>query len=129
MDLPGIKSPNTKTKPNERPLRLVSLESLDKRTNAAKAAYALRDAIVADCGGAAELSALKVELVNTVAVQTAVLNDAHARILSGDASVSLSDLSSLTNTRNRTATMVGLGKASKTLDLDEYVSATYGAKQ
>ncbi len=124
MDLPGIKTPTAPPKP----LRLVSLEALDKRTNAAKAAYSLRDAILDDCGPD-DLSALKRELVNTVAVQTAVLNDAHARVLSGDTTVSLAELSTLTNTRNRTAQLVGLGKQSKTLDLDAYVAEKYGAAQ
>ncbi|MBO9131724.1 hypothetical protein J5289_16250 [Rhizobium sp. B230/85] len=120
-------SPVTTQRPTGGKLRLMGLDDLDGRTNAARAAYALRDAIIADAGGAETLSALKLELIATVAVQTALLNDLHARLLSGDPHVQLSDLSTLTNTRNRTAAMCGgMTKMTKTLDLDAYMRSTYG---
>lgn len=138
QNLPGVaphivdnKPPTAPAKaPTSTKIRLKGLDDLDKRTNAARAAYALRDAIVDDLGGIDELSALKVELVNTVAVQTALLNDAHARLLSGDPGApSLTELATLTNTRNRTATAVGFSKAVKTLDLKSYLAEKREALQ
>lgn len=132
QELPGVKPLEAPSKRGDtkQKTRLLSLDDLDKRTNAARAAYALRDAIMDDLGGVDELSALKVELINTVAVQTALLNDAHARLLSGDPSApSLTEISTLTNTRNRTATAVGFSKAVKTLDLKSYLAEKREAAQ
>ncbi|MCP8893919.1 hypothetical protein KYK29_03185 [Shinella daejeonensis] len=110
-------------------LRLRTLSDLDGRSTAYKIAAGLRDDMIADAGGVDALSAVKVKLVESVATMTAVIEHYHSLILSGDTTVPLGELATLTNTRNRTAQLVGLGKASKTLDLDDYVSQTYGAKQ
>lgn len=134
-NLPGVGIEIGSNKPPVNPpnaggkLRLRTLSDLDGRSTAYKIAAGLRDDMIADAGGVDALSAVKVKMIESVATMTAVIEHYHSLILSGDTTVALGELATLTNTRNRTAQLVGLGKTTKTLDLDDYVSQTYGAKR
>lgn len=133
MNLPGV-TPNPEAdKPAPAPskgngkIRLRTIEGLDQRSTAYKLAIGLRDDMISDAGGVDTLSAVKLKMIESIATMTAVIEHMHAVILSGESDVSLTELATLTNTRNRTATLVGLDKVTKTLDLDAYVQQTYGA--
>ncbi|MBB2714078.1 hypothetical protein N2597_04345 [Rhizobium sophoriradicis] len=108
-------------------MKLQTLSDLDQRTSAYRAAVKLRDEMVDDAGGIDTLSAVKIKLIESVATMTAVIDHYHSLILAGDPqAVPIGELATLTNTRNRTAAMVGLGKSVKTLDLKTYMAETYG---
>ncbi|MBP2444837.1 hypothetical protein [Rhizobium leguminosarum] len=112
--------------PTSSKVRLQTLQDLDGRSSAYKAATRLRDDMIDDAGGVDTLSAVKLKLIESVATMTAVIDHYHALILSGDPSAPIAELATLTNTRNRTAAMVGLGKLTKTLDLRSYMADEYG---
>ncbi|MDR7219867.1 hypothetical protein [Aminobacter aminovorans] len=127
--LPPINSTETTVKPVNAPPKgggktsLLTLSDLDGRTNAAKQAVAMRDAILNDLGGAEVLSSIKLALVDAVAIQTAIIEDAQVRWLRGD-EINLSEISTLTNTRNRTAQIVGLDRVVKDItNLDAYLAS------
>ncbi|ACE92771.1 hypothetical protein RHECIAT_CH0003833 [Rhizobium etli CIAT 652] len=109
-DLPGVQ-PSKADRSSAGKTRLLTLHDLDGRTSAAQMAYALRDAIAADLGGLDSLSALKRELVNSVAIMSAIVTDANARWLRGEP-VSLAEIATLSNARRRDAQLLGLERTS-----------------
>jgi hypothetical protein len=128
QNLPGVaptipqdKPPKTPT--NSAALRLVTIDSLDGRTQAAKEARALRSAIIRDLTGGDDdtaLSALKLALVDAVAIATVIINDANVRWLKGEP-VSLTEITTLSNARRRDAQLLGLERVAKDItDLDSY---------
>ncbi|WP_326912788.1 hypothetical protein [Rhizobium johnstonii] len=120
-DLPGVQ-PSKATHSQSTKARLLTLADLDGRTSAAQMAYALRDAIASDLGGMDSLSALKRELVNSVAIMSAIVTDANARWLRGEP-VSLAEIATLSNARRRDAQLLGLERVAKDItDLDAYLS-------
>lgn len=123
-DLPGVSAVKTPT--NSQPLRLVTIDSLDGRTQAAKEARALRSAIVRDLTGGDDdtaLSALKLALVDAVAIATVIINDANVRWLQGEP-VSLAEITTLSNARRRDAQLLGLERVARDItDLDSYLAA------
>ncbi|MBY3302577.1 hypothetical protein HFO04_07175 [Rhizobium laguerreae] len=128
QNLPGVAPTIQNERPSKAPhsqstkARLLTLDDLDGRTSAAQMAYALRDAIAADLGGMDSLSALKRELVNSVAIMSAIVTDANARWLRGEP-VSLAEIATLSNARRRDAQLLGLERVAKDItDLDAYLS-------
>jgi hypothetical protein len=133
FQLPGITPQLPNVKPQKAsassgPLRLVTFDSLDGRTNAAKEARAMRSAIIRDLTGDDDetaLSTLKLALVDSVAITTAIINDANVRWLRGDPGVNLQEITTLSNARRRDAQLLGLNRTSKDItDLDSYIAST-----
>ncbi|NKK31859.1 hypothetical protein ELI38_07825 [Rhizobium leguminosarum] len=131
QNLPGVSA----VIPNEKPpkasangaaLRLVTIDSLDGRTQAAKEARSLRSAIIRDLTGGDDetaLSALKLALVDAVAIATVIINDANVRWLKGEP-VSLTEITTLSNARRRDAQLLGLERVPRDItDLDSYLAA------
>ena len=59
-------------------VRLKTLADLDRRTTAARVVFELRDSLAADLGGKANLSVMKLELIDNVACLGAMLKDTAA---------------------------------------------------
>lgn len=87
--------------------RLLTLADLDRRTGAAQAAIELRDRLVSERGGEANLNALRLAMLDSVAVLTAMIRDTEVRWLKGEP-VDPSALATLLNARRREAELVGL---------------------
>jgi hypothetical protein len=99
------------SRPNSK-VRLVSMQDLDRRT---------KTNIMADLGGEDRLSTLERIMVENAAMSAAVLRDAHVRWMQGQA-VPVSELATLENTFNRTASMLGLSRRAKdVLDINTYL--------
>ncbi|TIW47958.1 MAG: hypothetical protein E5V71_02900, partial [Mesorhizobium sp.] len=64
-------------------VRLKTLDDLDRRTTAARVVFELRDNLAADLGGKANLSVMKLELIDNVACLGAMLKDAAASYITG----------------------------------------------
>jgi hypothetical protein len=103
---------------------MMSLADLDNRTNAAKAARALIEAIESDLGGADSLSAGQRTLAARAGVMTAFIEDMETRwIMGGELDVAA--YSSLSNVLSRTLRILGLQRQSKDItgDLQSYITA------
>ena len=87
-------------------VRLLSLDDLDGRTRAAQQVRETRQAILADCGGEADLSTLERIAVDNCALLDALVKDAAARWLGGE-ELDVAVLGTLTNSFNRTAAVLG----------------------
>ncbi|MBY3178593.1 hypothetical protein HFO27_28825 [Rhizobium leguminosarum] len=131
QNLPGVSAmiPNEKLakgSSNGAALRLVTIDSLDGRTQAAKEARSLRSAVIRDLTGGDDesaLSALKLALVDAVAIATVIINDANVRWLKGEP-VSLAEITTLSNARRRDAQLLGLERVARDItDLDSYLAA------
>jgi hypothetical protein len=110
---------------NKKVPRLLSIEDLDLRTGAAKAALATQGAIESDLGGRAHLSTLEIALAETAALTSAVVRDAGVRWLRGDL-VPAGEIATLANALVRVATTLGLSKRVIDLstNLDGYLEST-----
>jgi hypothetical protein len=114
--------PDDKKRPPGRKRRLKSLADLDRRTAAAKTAFALRDQIILDLGGEASLSAMKRVLVDKVAILEASLNNLAAAYLAGEA-VEMIRFATLANAQRRLLADLGLERRAHdiTPDLRDYI--------
>ncbi len=102
-------------------VRLLSLDDLDKRTRAAQFARETRDAICSDLGG--DLSTLQSILVDNLAATACMLSDLRVRWLRGE-DIDVGVVSTLSNTFNRGAQMLGLARQPKDAqDLTSYLAA------
>jgi hypothetical protein len=99
------------------------MQDLDRRTKAAQVAVETKTNIMADLGGEDRLSTLERIMVENAAMSAAVLRDAHVRWMQGQA-VPVSELATLENTFNRTASMLGLSRRAKdvTISIDDYLN-------
>ena len=88
-------------------MRLLSLDDLDKRTTAARQAFEFRDRLVSERGGEERMGTLKLAMLDSVALLSAMIKDAEIRWLKGD-KVDLSELATLLNARRREAQLIGL---------------------
>jgi hypothetical protein len=93
-------------------VRLRSLADLDGRTAAAKAAFALRDAIAADLGGADRLSAMQAAIVNSAGLIGAMLDHLGAQYLAGD-KIDRLEFATLTNAQRRLLADLGLHRKAR----------------
>ena len=89
--------------------RLKSLRELDRRTAAAKNAFALQDAIIRDLGGEASLSAMKLALIGNVAILGAALEDLAVSYLAGK-DVDMIAFGTLANSQRRLLSDLGLDR-------------------
>lgn len=106
-----------------RKTRLRTLADLDRRTKTARAAFELRDRIVADLGGVDHLSAMHMELVDNVCVMGAMLRDMAAGYLTGGP-IDLAEFTTLANAQRRLLADLGLERRAKdvTPDLRDYMA-------
>jgi hypothetical protein len=109
-----------------RPVRakLATLDQLDGRTVAARAARDTISAIEADLGGAENISTARRALIENAAVLGAVVQDMGAKWISGE-QIDLNLYSTLSNTRRRLLESVGLDFQAKdvTPTLSQYLKA------
>lgn len=125
INLPGVTPPI----PDEKvKVSLLSISDLDGRTNAAKTARAMRRDIIADLGGEDELSAIERALVDSVAISTAIIEDAQVRWLKGEPGVNLTEITTIANARRRDMQLLGVKRQMRdvTPSLDAYIASTYG---
>jgi hypothetical protein len=101
-------------------IRLRSLDDLDKRTNAARAAFDLRSAIADDLGGLETLSAMQKALVDNCALLGAALGDLAAKYLAGEGT-DLAQFATLANAQRRLLSDLGLERRAKDVTLRDYV--------
>lgn len=103
--------------------RLKTLKDLDRRTVAAKAAYALRADIIADLGGSSALSAMQRVLVDHVATLAATLGDMAAKYLAGE-DTDMIRYAVLVNSQRRLLADLGLERRALdvTPDLHDYIA-------
>ena len=102
--------------------RLISMDDLDRRTNAARIALETQDAIISDLGGADGLSTLERLAAQHAALAAAVVNDAYTRWLKGE-EVSLPELACVQNCYLRIAGALGFARRAKDLtkSIDHYL--------
>ena len=100
--------------------KLVTLEDLDRRTRAAQQAFEFRDKLLAERGGGVSL--LRQQMISTIAVLNAMVEDGCTRWLAGQ-EIDQNALLSLINARRREAEMIGLDPDPKdvTPHLDDYL--------
>jgi hypothetical protein len=106
-----------------RKFRLRSLDDLDRRTAAAKAAHAFKNEVIADLGGEASLTALKRALVHNTAVLGACLEDLAAAYLSGKP-CDMNQYATLANAQARLIRQLGLERRAVDVNdsLDNYLA-------
>ena len=103
-------------------VRLLTLNDLDRRTRAYQRVKETRAEVLADLGGESQLSMLERIATDNVAVLNAMLVDVSARWLNGEA-VEVTDVATLQNTFNRTASLLGWQRRTKdvTPTLDSFI--------
>jgi len=116
-------------KPNGK-TRLHSLDDLDGRTKAAQRAFEMRDKLVAERGGAENLSALRLAIIEDLSVVSAMIRDTTVRWLKGE-KIAPAEIATLINVRRRDAEIIGIDPAPRdvTPSLHEYVREKYGPQQ
>ncbi len=104
-------------------VRLLTLDALDGRTRAAQAVRETRAEVMADLGGADQLSTLERLAVDHVAMLAAMLRDAGVRWLQGEA-IDPAAIGALVNTFNRSAATLGWQRRARdvTPDLRTYMA-------
>ncbi|MDI6026158.1 hypothetical protein QBK99_08155 [Corticibacterium sp. UT-5YL-CI-8] len=112
---------------------LRTISDLDGRSVAAKRASALKDAIISDLTGGGtvdDLSAIKRQLVESVAIMSVVCEDIQSRYLSGDPAADLKQLTVLLNARRRDCQLLGLDRVARdvTGNLELYLSQPNGGR-
>ncbi|MER8388267.1 hypothetical protein NKH14_22600 [Mesorhizobium sp. M1380] len=110
-------------------VRLKTLADLDRRTTAARVVFELRDSLASDLGGKANLSVMKLELIDNVACLGAMLKDAAASYITGEP-IDINEFMALTNAQRRLLADLGLERRALkdiTPNLREYAANAYGA--
>ncbi|TGT35694.1 hypothetical protein [Mesorhizobium sp. M8A.F.Ca.ET.165.01.1.1] len=108
-------------------VRLKTLADLDRRTTAARVVFELRDSLAADLGGKANLSVMKLELIDNVACLGAMLKDSAANYLEGEP-IDINEFMALTNAQRRLLADLGLERRALkdiTPSLKDYAASTY----
>lgn len=108
--------------------RLVTLDALDLRTAAAKAARVLIDTLTADLGG--ELSAGEKQLVQRASMIGAIVEDFETKWVAGQP-VELNEYLSAVNVQRRVLSTLGLRRRSRdvTPSLSEYLDQIHHQQQ
>ena len=103
--------------------RLKSLRELDRRTSAAKAAFALRASIIEDLGGEGELSSMKLAIIGNVAILGAALEDLAVSFLAGK-DTDMAGFATLANSQRRLLADLGLDRKAGEVphDLKAYIA-------
>ena len=107
-------------------VRLLTLDDLDGRTNAAKYVRETRDEVIGDLGGEGHLSTLERIAVDNVVLTAAMLRDAGVRWLIGQ-TVDPNVVATLQNTFNRSAMALGWQRRARdvTPSLKDYLADNY----
>ena len=92
--------------------RLRTLADVDRRTRAAQDAFDLRDRIAEDLGGMSSLSAMEREIVDNAALLGAILKDATAGYLTGEA-INLQEVMAAMNAQRRLLETLGLARRAR----------------
>jgi hypothetical protein len=102
--------------------RLLTLDDLDRRTLAAQRALALQDKLISERGGVENLSALRVEVLRSVSVLTAMVEHVQAQWLLGE-QIDVAAIATIINARRREAELIGLDPLPKDVspDLRDYL--------
>jgi hypothetical protein len=103
--------------------KLLTLDDLDRRTRAATRALDLQDKLISERGGTENLSALRVEVLRSVAVLSAMVEDLQARWLMGE-KTDVAVISTVINARRREAELIGLDPLPRDVspDLRDYLA-------
>jgi hypothetical protein len=107
--------------------RLVTLETLDGRTAAAREARSLIAALSADLGGDDQLSAGERQLVTRAALVGAIVTDFEARWVAGE-NVPLSDYLAAVNVQRRVLATLGLQRRSRDVTLPSFADVAASAQ-
>jgi len=102
--------------------RLVTLESLDQRTTAARRVKEVVGALESDLGGSEHLSTAQRILVQRIAVQAAIIESSEASWARGE-SVDVASYTTMVNALRRNLETIGLKRIARdeTLTLAEYL--------
>jgi hypothetical protein len=103
--------------PRSHKSQLLTLDDLDRRTKAGQRAFEFHDRLVSERGGAGSMGVLRYAVTRSVAVLSAMIEDAQARWLMGEP-VSLADLATLLNARRREAEKIGIDPDPKDITPD-----------
>jgi hypothetical protein len=98
-------------------IQLMTLDDLDRRTKAGQRAFEFHDRLVSERGGSESMGVLRYAMTRSVAVLSAMIEDAQARWLLGEP-VSLTDLATLLNARRREAEKIGIDPDPKDITPD-----------
>ena len=109
--------------------KLLTLDDLDGRTRAGQRAFEFHDRLVSERGGTESMGVLRYAMTRSVAVLSAMIEDAQARWLLGEP-VSLTDLATLLNARRREAEKIGIDPDPRdvTPDLQAFIQKHDAAK-
>ena len=89
--------------------KLRSLNELDKRTSAAKNAFALKASLIADLGGESALSTMRLALIGNVAILGAALESIAVDFLAGR-DADMGAFATLANSQRRLLSDLGLDR-------------------
>jgi hypothetical protein len=113
-------------------VRLLSVADLDGRTKAAQRARATNDEVLADLGGAENLSTLERLAASHVSIADAMITDFGVRWLRGDP-VDSTIFATLVNTFNRSAAALGWTRRAKDVtprdDVSEWIEGRLASKR
>ena len=109
--------------------RLITLNDLDQRTSAARRVREVMAAIESDLGGSDQLSTAQRILVQRIAVQAAIIENAEASWARGEA-VDVSSYTTMVNALRRNLETIGLKRIARdaSFTIDD-LAAEYRAKQ
>ncbi|MCC5977024.1 MAG: hypothetical protein JJU21_03080 [Salinarimonas sp.] len=104
--------------------RLLTLDDLDRRTQAYQRTAEILEGVMSDMGGADRCTTLERSLAESVAVMGAMIRDLEVRFLKGEA-VDITEYTALINARRREATTIGLKRRARdvTPNIEEYQRA------
>jgi hypothetical protein len=110
--------------------RLLTLNSLDQRTVAAKRVRDTISAIESDQGGRDNMSTARLRVAETAALTTAMVNDLGARWLAGE-QVDLGLFATLSNAQRRAFETLGFDRVPKnvTPSVSEYLAQKTSTKE
>ena len=104
--------------------RLLTLDDLDRRTNAYQRTAEILEGVMSDMGGAEHCTTLQRSLAESVAVMSAMVRDLEVRFLKGQA-VDITEYTALINARRREATTIGLERRKRdvTPSVRDYIAS------
>jgi len=120
-DMEGQNGADAAAKPGGK-ARLLTLDSLDRRTAAYRETRKLIDGIESDLGGRDHLSTGERQLVQRAAVLGAVLTDVEARWVDGEP-IDTAGYCAIVNAQRRVLETIGLRRVPRTIpSLDQYLA-------
>jgi hypothetical protein len=118
-----VDAPNMRRKRTRDKVRLLSLNSLDGRTAAARVARGLVAELESDLGGADQLTAATREVVQRAALAAVMLRNMEADWLAGRG-IDVPSYTTLANTQSRLLKLIGLERRSRDVStLADYLAS------